>query len=150
MPGYKIFSWAAVILWMMLIFHLSSQAAEDSNRLSTGITEIIVKTIEMVAPEADFDLGSFNHLVRKNAHFFAYFVLGILVINAVKRSRALGYRGLLLAAGVCLLYAVSDEIHQLFIPGRGGQVKDVIIDSVGAGLGLGMYLLIGRLFKRKK
>jgi VanZ family protein len=152
MPGYKIkiISLAAVILWMMLIFNMSSQVAEDSNRLSTGVTEIIVRTIEMVAPKADFDLGSVNHLVRKNAHFFAYLVLGVLVVNAVRRSGAGGYGGLLLAAGICLLYAVSDEVHQLFIPGRGGQVRDVIIDGAGAVLGLGAYLIAGRLLRRKK
>jgi len=46
MSLYKYLSWTVVILWMTLIFNLSSQVAEQSNQLSTGITEIIVKTIE--------------------------------------------------------------------------------------------------------
>ena len=139
----------AVILWMVLIFNLSSQVAEESNQLSTGITEIIVKTIERVVPQAEFDMGSFNHIVRKNAHFFAYLVLGVLVMNALKKNRACGFQSVLSALAICVFYAVSDEVHQLFVPGRGGQVKDVIIDSFGASIGLAIYLLGGKLFERK-
>jgi VanZ family protein len=67
----KIFSWAAVIFWMALIFYLSHQPATESNGLSTGITETIIKTVEKIAPNANFDIRSFNHMVRKNAHFIA-------------------------------------------------------------------------------
>ncbi len=42
--------------------------------------------------------------------------------------------------GFVILYAVSDEVHQLFVPGRGGQLTDVIIDTAGAGAGLGIYM----------
>ena len=142
---HKFLSWTAVILWMALIFNLSSQVAEQSNELSTGITEVIVKTVEKVAPQAAFDIKSFNNILRKNAHFFAYLVLGILLLNALSRSGVNGYRGVILALGICILYAISDEVHQLFVPGRGGQVKDVIIDSAGAGAGIGFYWVVSRL-----
>ncbi|MDD4756454.1 MAG: VanZ family protein [Prolixibacteraceae bacterium] len=144
---YKFFFYTAVILWMALIFNLSSQVAMQSNELSTGITEVIVKTVQKIAPKADFDLKSFNHMLRKNAHFFAYLVLGILVLTALRRSGATGCRSVALALGICVLYAISDEVHQLFVPGRGGQVKDVIIDSAGAGVGIGVYKVVGRLIK---
>ena len=83
---HKFLSWRAVILWMALIFNLSSQVAEQSNELSTGITEVIVKTVEKVAPQAEFNIKSFNNVLRKNAHFFAYLVLGILVLTALKHE----------------------------------------------------------------
>jgi VanZ family protein len=139
---YKILSWAAVLLWIALIFNLSSQVADRSNQLSTGITEVIVKTVEKVAPIAKFDIESFNHIIRKNAHFFAYLVLGVLVMNAIRRSGVHGYRSVLITLGICVLYAISDELHQLFVLGRGGQVKDVIIDSAGASVGIGVYLRV--------
>ena len=126
---------------MALVFYLSAQPAEQSNNLSTDVTEIIVETVEKVVPSVDFDLESFNHLLRKNAHFFAYLVLGILILNAVRRSGVLGFRGIILTLFISVLFAVSDEIHQLFVPGRGGQVKDVLIDSAGAFIGILMYLL---------
>jgi VanZ family protein len=43
----------------------------------------------------------------------------------------------------CILYAISDEVHQLFVLGRGAQVVDVLIDSLGAFVGIGMYRVIG-------
>lgn len=141
---YKILFWTAVLLWMALIFNLSSQVAEQSNQLSTGITEVIVKTVEKVAPQAEFDIKSFNNILRKKAHFFAYLILGVLVINALRRSGETGIRSVTLALGICVFYAISDEIHQLFVPGRGGQVKDVIIDSAGAGVGVGVYWVVGK------
>lgn len=142
--------WTAVLLWMALIFNLSSQVAEQSNRLSTGITEVIVETVEKVAPKSEFDIENFNNILRKNAHFFAYSALGILVIYALRRSGVHGYRSVALALGICVLYTISDEVHQLFVPGRGGQVKDVFIDSFGASVGIGVYWLIGRLVKKSK
>jgi VanZ family protein len=150
MSIYKILSWIAVILWMVFIFNLSSQEVEQSNKLSTGVTEVIVETIEKVAPNADLDVKSINHKVRKNAHYFAYLVLAVLELNALRRSGVYGYRSIILAVVLCVTYAISDEIHQLFVPGRGGQVKDIIIDSAGVIAGIGIYLTMSRIIKRKR
>ena len=145
-----IISWTAVILWITLIFNLSSQAEEQSNQLSTGITEIIVKTVERIVPQTDLDIYKSNHIVRKSTHFFVYLVLGLLVMNALRRSGVYGYRSIVLALLICVLYAISDEVHQLFVPGRGGQVKDIIIDSAGATVGIGVYLLISSVGKLRR
>ncbi|AKN31940.1 VanZ family protein [Clostridium carboxidivorans P7] len=141
----KILSWIAVILWMALIFKLSSQPAEQSGKLSTGVTEINIKAIEKVNPSAKFNIKQFDHIIRKNAHFFVYLVLGIFVINALRRSGVTGIRCIVFALLICILYAISDEIHQIFVPGRGAQVKDVIIDSVGAAVGIGGDLIRNRI-----
>ncbi|KUO49329.1 MAG: VanZ family protein [Desulfitibacter sp. BRH_c19] len=146
----KFLSWILVVLFMVVIFYLSHQPAIESDQLSTGITEIIIKTIEKVVPNADFDIGSFNHIIRKNAHFFAYLVLGVLVINAMRRSGVSGYRSVGIALVICALYAVSDEVHQLFIIGRSGELRDVLIDSAGASAGVGVYCLIDRVVRCKK
>ena len=130
--------WILVILCMALIFYLSHQPATKSNCLSTGITEKIVKAVEKIAPDVDLDSVSFNHIVRKNAHFFSYLVLGILVMNGLRSSGVSGYRIIFFAIGICILYAISDEVHQLFVPGRGGRVSDVFIDSAGAAIGIGI------------
>ena len=140
----QIISWIVVFLWMLIIFNLSSQVAEEANKLSKGVTEIIVQTVEKVAPRSSFDIDQFNHLLRKNAHFFTYLVLGMLVMSGMRRSDV---KGIVLTLGICILYAVSDEIHQLFVPGRGGQIKDVLIDSAGAFVGIKLYLRLSRLKK---
>lgn len=140
MNKIMIVSWIAVILWMDLIFKLSSQPAEKSDKLSTGITEINIKAIEKVKPNAKFNIVKFDHMVRKNAHFFVYLVLGVFVINALRRSGIHGYKNIVFALLICIIYAASDELHQVFVPGRGAQIKDVNIDSAGACVGILVYL----------
>lgn len=135
----KIFSWAAVFLVMLLIFNLSSQVAEHSNELSAGITKLIIKAVKKVAPGVELEQKSINNRLRKNAHFFSYLLLGVFVYNALRRSGLQGWRCFILALGICVLYAVTDEVHQLYVPGRGGQVRDVLIDSAGACVGIGLY-----------
>ena len=135
-------SWLAVLLWMVLIFNLSSQPANQSNKLSEGVTKVIVDTVERVSPSTDFDLSRWNHIVRKNAHFFAYLVLALLVMNAVRRT---GGNDIKLTLLICVFYAISDETHQIFVPGRSAQVSDVLIDSVGAVVGILVYLGISRM-----
>lgn len=130
--------WLLVILWMTMIFYLSHQPATETNGLSKEITKKIVKAVEKIAPDVDLDSVSFNHIVRKNAHFFSYLVLGILVMNGLRSSGVSGYRIIVFALGICILYAISDEVHQLFVPGRGGRVTDVFIDSAGAAIGIGI------------
>lgn len=68
--------------------------------------------------------------------------------NALRSSGVNGYRAMGLAIFICVLYAINDEIHQLFMPRRGGQVKDVIIDSVGAIVGVLGYKIIRAWFCR--
>ncbi|MGG0276178.1 VanZ family protein [Bacillus rhizoplanae] len=147
MEIHKFFSWTCVLLWMALIFYLSHQPATMSNELSTGITEVIIEKVEKITPSVEFDIRGFNHIARKNAHFFNYLILGVLVMNALRRSGMQRYRRIGLTLFICVLYAISDETHQLFVPGRGAQVKDVFIDSSGAGVGIGIYLLFARIKK---
>lgn len=134
----KIISWLAVVLWLILIFILSSQPVHKSNGLSKGIAEKIIKNIEKISPDKDISLGRFNHYLRKTAHFVAYMVLGILVMNVLKAMGVGGKKRIALALLICIVYAITDEFHQLFVPGRGAQVKDVIIDSIGALVGVGI------------
>lgn len=146
-----VISWIAVILWMALIFHLSAQPATQSKEISRGITEVVVETVERVAPNRadDIDIQRVHHLIRKNAHFFSYLVLGVLVLNSLTRSGSLGVKDVTFALVICILYAISDEIHQLYVPGRRGELRDVIIDSLGSTVGIGMYLGFSKLRKRE-
>lgn len=66
-----------------------------------------------------------DYIFKKSAHIIEYFILVLLW------NKALRTRGLSGAILISLFYAFTDEIHQLFVPGRGGQLKDVAIDSIG-------------------
>ncbi len=138
----NIISWTALIFWLVLIFYLSAQPVSKSNGLSKKVTEVIIEKVEMVAPNANFNINRMNYLVRKNAHFFAYLILGILVMNVLRTSRVSNTKGFILSLMFCILYAISDEFHQLFVPGRSGQMRDVLIDSTGAAIGIGMYVVV--------
>lgn len=83
----------------------------------------------------------YNSLLRKNAHFFAYLILGILVSKGLKSFGVVGFKNMVISIIICVLYAMSDEFHQLYVSGRGGQLKDVVIDSTGAIVGILGYKL---------
>ena len=131
---------------MAVIFYLSHQPVSASNGLSQGVTEIILEKIKPLITNTEFDFNYANHIIRKNAHFFIYFVLGIFVSNALRKAKGPRVSQLGLALLICLLFAFSDEGHQYFIEGRGPQVRDVFIDSCGAILGIVLYGIGSVLF----
>lgn len=145
----KIISWMAVILWMLLIYTSSAQIADDSNELSKGITQSIIEIVESIIPGNNISMDSFNYLIRKSAHFFTYLILSLLVLNAVRKSGVFGIKSFTISLAICALYAISDETHQLFVPGRGGQATDVLIDTFGAMFGIGIYGVISRVIQKE-
>ncbi len=148
----RVVPWIFVALWMAFIFNMSHKPAPVSNEISTGITEKIIEVVEKVVPDAKakIDAGRWNHVVRKNAHFFSYAVLGMLVANGLRKNGVKGPDGLAPALIICILYAITDEIHQVFIPGRGGQLKDVMIDGTGAILGIALFCYQKLCLKRNQ
>ena len=142
-----IISWALVISWMAVIFMLSSQVAEQSNELSTGITQTIIEIIQKATPLWEIGSEKLNHILRKGAHFTAYMILGALVMNALCKSFGIGKRYIFWGFMICVIYAVSDEVHQAFVPGRGPALKDVLIDSAGAFTGITFLTLRKNLKK---
>lgn len=147
-------SWIAVILWMLLIFNLSAQPASQSDDLSKGIIKIIMDSILRIVPgmelNMDTNMNLLNHIIRKSAHFIAYLALGVIVSNANRKSGIGGLKGISLTILICVLYAAGDEIHQGFVPGRGPGITDVLIDSAGATVGAGLYLMVANIFNKRK
>lgn len=109
----KTISWLAVILWLVLIFILSAQPVHKSNGISKGIAEKIIKFIKKILPEKNINIDRFNHYLRKTSHFFAYMILGILMMNVLKIIGVDGGKRIILALFICIIYAISDELHQL-------------------------------------
>ena len=126
----KIIKIILVILWMTLIFCFSNQKADDSTKVSDGV---IKNTIGRVFNIPDKDLGAFVKPVRKAAHFTIYLILGLLVLNCFD---TFDKKTIIISILICLLYAISDEIHQIFISGRSAELLDIIIDTLGASLGV--------------
>lgn len=150
MTKHTLISWTAVILWMSIIFYLSHQPGSQSSELSLNFAEPLIEAVEKVSPEASVYIEDFHTYVRKSAHFIAYLIMGILSVNALKASGVQGFRKISMAFAICLLFAASDEFHQLFIDGRSGEARDVLIDSAGALVGIGIYSLSRKWLPRSK
>ncbi|BCS80375.1 VanZ family protein [Anaerocellum diazotrophicum] len=148
----SLISWATVILWLLIIFFLSSQPGTKSNDFSKSVTKHIIKaTQKVIVPNSYIKsrkniITKLNNLVKKYAHVVMYLVLGILVINAFVVSGIRGCKAIIFSLIFCLFYAASDEIHQLFVPGRGAKATDVLIDGIGALIGIGIYKFIFKIY----
>lgn len=149
----KIVKIILIVLWCSLIFMFSNDTGGTSTKKSDGL---IVRTVEKVikrqlsGEEKEKVLKYLVVPVRKSAHLFIYFILGILIISLLREYRDIDMKVVLLAVFLGLLYACSDEVHQLFIKGRSCEVRDVLIDTVGVSLGVLLYSLIYRVRRRKK
>ena len=138
-----------------MIFTLSAQPADQSNQSSLQVTEwIVVGIAKVIAPDMDAEkldgiVKQFNNLVRKLAHGGLYFVLGMLLVCAAAKMGIMAENKLYaLAFFFCLLYSVTDEFHQMFVPGRSGQISDVLIDASGAAVGIGICWIVRRIRKQ--
>lgn len=156
-----VLSYLLTIFWLGLIFYLSGQVADVSNQLSSGITEKIIVAIRKIVPQSKLEVADLNHFIRKNAHFFAYLLLGLLTSNSLyfswyqagpetKLASWSKRKIWLLSWFFCLAYAMTDELHQYFVPGRGCQLRDILIDASGAAGGILLYLVLHRLFLTRK
>ena len=122
-----------VILWMAVIFCFSNQKADDSTRLSDNFIKNTICKINKA--DCDKTIKKSFKPVRKSAHFCVYLILGLLVMNCFNIDKKYIFYSIL----ICLLYSISDEIHQIFISGRSGEVLDVFIDTVGSSIGIISY-----------
>ncbi len=137
-----------IILLLVAIFILSAQPADKSNALSKSVTENILKDPTEQA------VKDWNETVRKTAHFSLYLLLGMSVAGLCLCYPLAGWKRWLITLVFCLCYAVSDEIHQIFVPGRGCEFTDVVIDFAGSLCGcilvIGGAWLSGRRAKEEK
>lgn len=134
------------IIWMIVIFYLSHQPAKTSSELSSTLLEIVL-TFLSVLP-ISFDPELLHIFIRKLAHFSAYFILGMLVYHSVYLFCKHENRSIIVAITISIIYAISDEFHQTFIPGRSGEFRDVLIDSFGALTGIIFYVVLLFVFRK--
>ena len=127
----KVLSIILVILWMMLIFNFSKDNGNESTSLTNEVISTVVTTftdIEKNSKEMDEILDVTFIPVRKCAHFFVYFCLGLLVMNALYIC-GVSRKTLIISSVICILFALSDEFHQTFVDGRAGSLVDALLDS---------------------
>ncbi len=139
-----------VIIWMLIIFLMSNSNGATSSSMSNDITEKIIETftdIESETPKYETVSKKISFIVRKMAHFIEYFILGILLMNLMFVLDIKSW-SLLLAIMTVVLYAMSDELHQVLVDGRDGNIRDVLLDS-SAGI-IAIYLYHYLIIKKVK
>lgn len=150
---FKYFFWIIAISVMVIIFCFSSQPAKESQQTSEGFTKkvfMLFSSFRNLSEEnQEKVIEGVQFIVRKTAHFSAYGALGLSLYSAflLTFSRKLLW---LKAFLVSFLYSASDEIHQNFVPGRSMEIRDVLIDSSGALLGILFVMLIVKIAKTRK
>lgn len=141
----KIISFIVLILWMIVIFSFSSADANKStgtsDKVITTMIEIKDKITNNETPnnEKEIIVKNSSFYIRKIAHITEYLILGFLMFNLLKQYSV---TNIYYAIGLSILYSCTDEFHQLFISGRSGSIRDVLIDSIGILIGIYLYKLL--------
>ena len=127
---------------MFTIFMFSSERDTVSTKRSDGL---IIRTCEfllgrqLTENEKEIYIEKYVVYVRKTAHFTLYFLLGLFFISFLKEFDFNNKKLIIYTIIFVFIYACSDEIHQLFIPGRSGEILDVLIDTTGGVLSSFIY-----------
>lgn len=147
----KILSIILVILWMFTIFYFSHQQGTESSNTSKKVSIAIVNVLdiknEMPKEQKEEMAKTIEPIIRKLSHYTLYMLGGILIINCMNAYIKKDTRIVIYSTIIGVLYAISDEIHQLFVSGRSGKIQDVIIDSVGIFTGIAVYLFVKKIIE---
>ncbi len=150
----KLISWIMVIFWMIVIFLFSSQNADDSTQTSSAsakLLETLLNSLSGIFSEKQIDTLTKNCqlIVRKIAHFSEYAILGMFSCNALTKYDFHNKKTVpLVSSAICLVYAISDEIHQYLVPERACRFTDVLIDFSGAVFGISFLIIILSIIKK--
>ena len=144
------------VLWMCVIFSMSAQPADVSGDLSGTISHLFVQVVNAILGCGWDEMKllqlatEWDYPIRKLAHMSEFGILALIykwtietnakssVLNKTKTVMdriGMGTTSRMALVGT-LLYAATDEFHQLFVPGRAGLITDVMIDTLGAGMAL--------------
>lgn len=145
-----------LVFQMLFIFTMSSFCHTSSDAQSNLFVDFIAQNFPHVRHGLENNLISLStliFLVRKTAHFTEYAILGSLFFLNLKswqRPKSSTSMNILLSLIFSFLYACTDELHQIFVPGRSAQFRDILIDTLGASFGVLITYLIIKLFAKVK
>lgn len=144
MSGKMIFHLVLCLLLLVAIFLFSSQSAETSHQISDWFLQSVLHISTLNYEGASLTPLLFGLSIRKYAHIFLYFLLGICIFFVVSDyvelhtehfwrvdERRILWSKAGIAFGICMIFAILDEIHQIFSVGRGVSAWDVLIDAIG-------------------
>jgi VanZ family protein len=128
-----------LVLWAVIIFLASTSALSGSN------TAVLVRPLHWLFPHLSEAALNFIHgvIIRKGAHFTEYAIFGLLAARAFRTSShgLLRDQWFVMALLVVVIYSLSDEFHQSFVPSRTASIYDSLIDSVGGSAALAILAI---------
>ncbi len=139
---FRILSLCLLVACCVTIFCFSSQNSQTSSDTSGGITKVAISIVypnfsELPKEQQEIIIHNITFVIRKTAHFSIFLLLGVFsYMTIVSYNYPRKPYKLAFSSVFCLLYAISDEVHQMFVPGRSGEVRDVCIDFLGALCGI--------------
>ena len=133
------------LFWMIVIYNFSSKTSSVSSNESMFITDFIAKLL--FENPSEKTLYIIEVIIRKVAHITEFAILSILYCF-VFNSFGYNIRTTIWTVMFVFIYALSDEIHQYFVPGRACRLYDIVIDTVGGFLGYCFYCICYRIKQR--
>ena len=118
-----------VFICLIAIFMFSNESGEVSMETTIKVSNVI-----------NYENDNF-FILRKCGHFIEFCILEICIISLISCFRVVDFKCFIISLIFCLLYAFSDEIHQLFVIGRSARIMDVCIDFCGSIVG-GLFFLV--------
>lgn len=149
----RIISVTLLLGWMVFIFVLSNENAGASSNTSGQIIKKIAQVVDrdfvkLPLAQQNSIIENWQSFVRTSAHFMEYIVLGFLAANTVRAFNVKQKFIYWLPVLFCCLYAASDEIHQIFIPGRSCQLGDIVVDTLGGVVGTICFIVLMWIIKK--
>lgn len=145
---FRYFCLIITLLICVFIYIMSGKVGETSNTISGYVIEFFANFFNsnfknFSQNEQNIIVLSYQHFVRKAAHFSIYAALGFFAYGFINTYKSLRYfKSLIYSLIFVVTYAISDEIHQIFVINRSGQISDVFLDIFGGLFGILMMLLI--------
>lgn len=134
------------LIWMCVIFAFSAQEKDESSAVSEAVSYRVVSStgilfhLHLDEEQLRQIAAAIENGVRKAAHTTEFGILSILLYIWLGKWTFMTAKKMVLAAFLTILYAASDEFHQLWVPGRAGSIGDVMIDGAGAVLGVCIFV----------
>lgn len=150
----KVVSILGLVACMVAIFVFSCENAETSDatsgRLIKKICELLVDGFENLSEEQKHEMiGGYQAVIRTMAHFCIFVALGFFATLSLLSFGVKTIKNFAISFPFSVLYAVSDEIHQYFVPGRAFQFSDILVDSLGSLMGICFVIVLALLICKK-
>lgn len=147
--------WTLTLGVMAFIFIMSGQTSQESHNTSTSFISsfltLFMDNFEFLnESEKQSIIQSFQFIVRKLAHFSVYAALGVCSYSAINTYNLLNSRKFWLSLVLCFVYSLTDECHQIFVDGRAGRLYDIVIDTLGAVVGILFVTMVIFILKKLK